>query len=39
MSYNKELAINILKQIEKAIQLIQNRTLEIAFKSCSSIYS
>lgn len=29
MSYNKELAINILKQIEKAIQLIQNRTLEI----------
>lgn len=29
MSYNKELAINILKQIEKAILLIQSRTSEI----------
>ncbi|WP_352422834.1 HepT-like ribonuclease domain-containing protein [Proteiniphilum sp.] len=29
MSYNKELAIHILKQIEKAILLIQDRTLEI----------
>lgn len=29
MSYNKELTIHILKQIEKAILLIQDRTLEI----------
>ena len=29
MSYNKELTINILKQIEKAILLIQSRTSEI----------
>lgn len=29
MSYHKELAINILKQIEKSILLIQSRTSEI----------
>ena len=29
MSYNKELALHILRQIEKAILLIQSRTSEI----------